>query len=495
MLRICLAVLSICCGAAAQELVLSIAGPARVRVRDAAGVDHVPAGAVVVPIGPDRWFAADGQVRLPLEGKVLVRVERGPEWVPVLETVDAPGRREIRLRRWIDMRARGYSSGESHLHVAARDLPAMMAAEDLDFGNSLYWWNGPKLPRPDGDEPVRTARFGGRQVTMSVFDTEVENAWGAVYMIGLSRPTEIPWDRARANLAYIKEARELGALVSYQGGWSREVLVDALLGLVDVVNLCNNNFHRHKYQPRSQFSNLLGVTGLPVYPNTPEGMMGMNTDTYYRLLNCGLTLAAGAESATGAKSTPAGYNRAYVKLGTKPDYRAFLDGWRRGRNFVTNGPMVFLTVNGKYEPGDTIALPPGGGKLKVRVKAESNEPLRSVEVVVNGKAVGNPEALEIREGAWIAARATAEDRLLSDEELNRYLNTKGRTEAPCRLRFAHTSPIYVTVGGKGARVEESVREARAMLEAFERFARATSSERHRAEILEAVQEARRRLGS
>ena len=35
-------------------------------------------------------------------------------------------------------------------------------------------------------------------------------------------------------------------------------------------------------------------------PNTPEGMMRMNTDTYYRLLNCGLRLAAGAGSATGA---------------------------------------------------------------------------------------------------------------------------------------------------------------------------------------------------
>ena len=71
-------------------------------------------------------------------------------------------------------------------------------------------------------------------------------------------------------------------------------MIDALLGYVDVVNVCNNNFHRHKYQPRKRYSNLLNVDGFPEYPNTPKGMIQMNCETYYRLLNCGLRLAAGA---------------------------------------------------------------------------------------------------------------------------------------------------------------------------------------------------------
>ena len=62
--------------------------PARVRVRDDAGRDHIPAGATVVPIAHDRWFPATGPVRLRVPaGPVSIRVERGLEHRPVKETV------------------------------------------------------------------------------------------------------------------------------------------------------------------------------------------------------------------------------------------------------------------------------------------------------------------------------------------------------------------------------------------------------------------------
>ena len=43
------------------------------------------------------------------------------------------------------MAERGYTSGENHLHVPADKLSAMLAVEDLDFGTSLSWWNGPRI--------------------------------------------------------------------------------------------------------------------------------------------------------------------------------------------------------------------------------------------------------------------------------------------------------------------------------------------------------------
>ena len=66
-------------------------------------------------------------------------------------------------------------------------------------------------------------------------------------------------------------------------------------------------------------------------------------------------------------------------------------------------------------------------------------------------------------------------------------------EEPSRLRFAHTSPIYVTVGGRGARVEASIAEARALLDAFEKFARETAAPEFRNEIMDAVATARTKL--
>ena len=98
----------------------------------------------------------------------------------------------------------------------------------------------------------------------------------------------------RPNLDYLRHAIDAGAIVHYQGGWSREVLLDSLLGCVHTVNVCNNNFALHRFQPRSGYSNLLEDPNFPVYPDTDVGMLQLNTDTYYRLLNCGLRLAAGA---------------------------------------------------------------------------------------------------------------------------------------------------------------------------------------------------------
>jgi hypothetical protein len=52
------------------------------------------------------------------------------------------------------------------------------------------------------------------------------------------------------------------------------------------------------------------------------------------------------------------------------------------------------------------------------------------------------------------------------------------------MRFAHTSPIYITVGGKKPRVEASIEEARKMLAAFKRFVRKQADEKYLAEILD-----------
>lgn len=486
--------------------------PARVRLQDESGNDHVPEGAVEVPIGSDRWFASDGVVRLSVPaGPMQLRVERGPEYRPVLEMISVLPqkitRHRVLLKRWINLRKLGYGSGEDHLHVPPEKLGAMLAAEDLNFGSSFSWWNGPRFD-VGGGEPVRMLAFGKRRTPATVFDAEVEHAWGALYLIGLNQPVTLESDSKRSNLPFVRLAREQGALVCYQGGWSREVLLDALLGCVDVVNVCNNNFHRHKFQPRSQYSNLLNVAGLPAYPDTPEGMMQMNTDTYYRLLNCGLRLAAGAGSATGAKTTPVGYNRAYVRLGRSNRITDFLELWRQGRNFVTSGPMIFLSVNGAKFPGDILALSGTGGKLNARVWAVSDQPLRSLEIVVNGVVAGHANLtpgsreaelsvnLDVEKGCWIAARATAEDGLLSDEEMARYDSpgTGSRLAKPCRLLFGHTSPVYVTVNGIGAAVPNSIDEASRMLDGFERFALSTAAAAYREEILGALQTARARLG-
>jgi len=477
--------------ASASELSLQILDeqsqplPARVLVRDASGACIVPDGAVVLEIGPDRWFMSEGEVRLDVPvGRCQVRVEHGLEYRRFKEQVDVGERgieRTIKLSRWVNMRERGCLCGENHVHLDTASLGPMAIAEGLDFGSSLTWWNGPdeRRPVPPGDAPTRTLRYAGREVTASVFDAELEYAWGAAYIQHQPQMLPIPSDRSRPNLFYLQHAVDRGAMVHYQGGWSREVGLDALVGLVHVVNVCNNNFHLHRYQPRPQYSNLLEVDGFPTYPETDVGMMHLNMDTYYRLLNWGLKLPAGAGTASGVKQSPPGYNRAYVSVESEASLEEFNEAWKAGRNFVTNGPILLLrSLNGE-EPGDEIVLTAAPQELTFTLTVLSDQPLQDIEIIQNGDVVHHFEGgdrtqvehrfrLDIDRSSWIVARCTARDDLLSDAELALYDNAP--RQRPSRLRFAHTSPIYATRDGRPAVVPASVHEGLRMLDRLQAFA-------------------------
>ena len=488
----------------------AVSVPCRVLVRPVGGDCLVPENATELVIGPDRWFMASGKVQLEVPpGEVEVRIERGLEYSPFKETFEIAGPtivKTVTLNRWVDMKERGYLSGENHLHVDSVKLTPMLAAEGLDFGTSMTWHNGPGndwcLPVPPGQGNTRSLEYAGWVTPTTVYDGEVEYSWGAIYFLNLPSTIPIPGDPKRPNLDYVKHIVGAGGFVHYQAGWSREVLVDALLGYVHAVNVCNNNFHRHRFQPRSLYSNLLEVEGFPVYPDSDVGMMRMNTDTYYRLLNCGLKLPAGAGSATGFKEVPIGYNRAYVRLKQDASVQDFYRVWAEGKNFVTNGPMLFMETSQGDKPGDPIAFPSSGGEVLVKLEAVSDDPLTSLELVVNGKVMACVEtgdkkhvaaevAVVLDRGSWITARCTARDELLTDQELSGYAN--GDRQQPSRLKYAHTSPIYVTVGGKGALVRESVEEGFRMLDRFEEFTRKTARSEYVKPTLDAVARARRVL--
>jgi len=488
--------------------------PCRVSVRPPGGEGVVPEGATQLEFGPNRWFVSAGHCKLKVpDGKILLRVERGTEYVRIKQTVQILGAtaKTVQLHRWVDLRRRGYLCGENHLHVDTKRLAPMLVAEGLDFGSSLTWWRGPdeKRPIPAGQGPVRLLTFAGHTVPTSVYDAELEYEWGAAYMQDLPAPMGLKAQRGRPNLDYLRYAIEAGAIVHYQGGYAREVGLDALVGCVHTINVCNNNFALHRFQPRSRYSNLLEVPGFPVYPDTAAGMMRMNTDTYYRLLNWGLHLAAGAGTATGVKKAPVGYNRAYVRVPPQASLEEFNAAWKAGKNFVTNGPMLFLTTAGGQRPGDTIRLPARGGTVRVQVEALADQPLTAVEVIVNGQVAAALEAQEpyrvqgsislaMKQGSWIAARATVRDPWLSDQELAAYDDTRERKQlpfAPCRLRFAHTSPIYVEVAGQGCAVPTSIHEGLRMLDRFEVFARENANSAYLPTLEGALRQARQKLQS
>jgi len=62
--------------------------PARVRICDRFGKDHIPPDSVVVPIAQDKWFVCSGEREMKVpSGMVLVRAERGTEYRPVIQKI------------------------------------------------------------------------------------------------------------------------------------------------------------------------------------------------------------------------------------------------------------------------------------------------------------------------------------------------------------------------------------------------------------------------
>jgi hypothetical protein len=68
---------------------------------------------------------------------------------------------------------------------------------------------------------------------------------------------------------------------------------------------------------------------------------------WYRVLNCGFRVPATAGTdcfLNRINSSPPGWGRCYVRLPKGLDYKAWIEGQRAGRSFISNGPMIELAV-------------------------------------------------------------------------------------------------------------------------------------------------------
>jgi hypothetical protein len=124
-----------------------------------------------------------------------------------------------------------------------------------------------------------------------------------------------------------------------------------------------------------------------------------------------------------------------VRSGAQLDYDKWMADFRAGKSFVTSGPLVLLKVNGK-EPGDEIKLSAGSHTVKVDVDVKSITPVESIEVMHNGKSLGNVKTVTLDRSGWISVQVKA-----------KYTRDPIRRPFP----FAATMPVWITVDGKPVR--------------------------------------------
>ena len=82
------------------------------------------------------------QAALP-PGHYTVTLERGKEYRPLVRKLVVerePVTLELPLERWVNMAARGWYSGDTHVHRSLAELPNVMLAEDLNVAFPLTYW-------------------------------------------------------------------------------------------------------------------------------------------------------------------------------------------------------------------------------------------------------------------------------------------------------------------------------------------------------------------
>ena len=97
----------------------------------------------------------------------------------------------VSLPRIASMTAKGWWSGELHVHSAVEEMPLHMRAEDLHVAAVITWWNGRNLWR-DGNVPSDTTVAVDGNRCYTVMGGEDEREGGALLYFGLTAPLPLP---------------------------------------------------------------------------------------------------------------------------------------------------------------------------------------------------------------------------------------------------------------------------------------------------------------
>ncbi|HUS06181.1 MAG TPA: CehA/McbA family metallohydrolase [Bryobacteraceae bacterium] len=373
-------------------------------------------------------------------GGFRVAAWRGIEHVPVAVSM-AEGEVTLTLRRRIRWQGQGWWSGEDHIHanyagpyyLRPEDALLMAEAEDLNVSNLL-------VANAEGARAYDREFFEGKPNLLSTanhilyWNQEFRNriVYGHMALLNLTRliepaytsfeGTPHPFDYP-SNTMVAGQARQAGGVVAYVHpilGMTRdpfdftvsakELPVTAALGLVDVVD---------------------------IYPWGPVA-----ADIWYSLLNCGFRIAPGAGTDTFANwrsiNQVPGNSRTLVRSLNPLSYSEWITGMRAGRSFVTNGPMLDVTVNG-IEPGGTVKSASGVAlSLKVTARIESPVGIDGVDVLLNGKVVHHWKAA----GAQSLTVQWEEPRAPSGWVAVRVSGSADRRALGAAAQ-AHSAPVYL----------------------------------------------------
>jgi hypothetical protein len=370
--------------------------------------------------------------RVPV-GKYELFATRGPEFKAWRGTVeiraDQVSKVTVSLERYLDMPKEGWYSGDTHIHVtrddvADQDVWGFVAAEDVHVGNLLEMGNIANVYfRQPASAWGKSSRFE-RDGHFLVSGQEAPRAafMGHTVHLDISKPYHLKADEYFQYGKVFEEFQRTGGLSGFAHlGWSARGGSSArvIRGI-----------------------NLLAPLGLVDFIEVLQGGK-LVTDGWYRLLDLGIRVNPAAGTDWPYTDFP-GVVRFYVNVKGPLNLDAWFDSFGKGHTFVTNGPMLDFTINGKGM-GEELRVKKGA-TLDIAALARLNpdvDSLDRLELVVLGdvtdtKSAGGKDRVELRKritaehSMWIAVRA------------------HGGRQAASNMTIAHSAPIYVVVDDEPA---------------------------------------------
>ncbi len=416
------------------------------------GTWHIDVGSDV-RLGQITYAYIDGTCQgwLP-RGEVIVDVARGHEYEPLRSTVNiAPGQRELtlRIKRWTNMNERRWFSGDSHVHfLSTQGAHTESQAEDLNIVNLLQAQWGSLFTNKEEFIGRPSITQEGNNIVYASQENR-QHFMGHMILWGLKKPV-MPWASGGPG-----EGELGGALETVMSYWADECHAQG--GTVIIP---------HFPYPNGEAAALIATGRIEGVEMLRHGKFE-HLD-YYKYLNCGYRIPLVGGTDKMSNEVPVGMYRTYAYIPEDQEftYENWCGSVARGRNFLSGGPIIHLSVEGA-QLGDTVHLS-GPGTVEIEAWAESNLPIHRLEIVQEGRvvaAVEDPKGnrrLQLKEGikvdghTWLAARCAGPD----------YYDQPSRHhDVWSRGIFAHTSPIYVACGGDWWMFDERV--ARYMLTLIE----------------------------
>ncbi len=372
-------------------------------------------------------FHTDGDFEMTAPpGKMTIEAVKGLEYWPTQQEVAIQAgqvsRVSLKLSSMIDMAARGWFSGSTHVHMnyggnlrnTLQNLMFMSRAEDQEVVCELIANKDNRILDWDSFVPGRTEHpvsASDPHMVVIVGEEYRPPFHGHVSLLGLRDHLISPFTTGYegtaieslypSNTDMFRKARSQEAVVgyvhSYGGetdplqedlGQAKAFPVDAALGTVDTLEW-----------------SAASSAALRVWHHT------LNNDL-------GITPVGGEDAITDLhRSRLPGAFRTYVYLEGQLNAESWLESIKKGRTFFSSGPLLDFRINDRI-PGDLLNLPENGRNIRLEGNVWSITPLATVTVYHNGRVLKEipltggqtsasfRETLEVRESGWFTLTAT-----------------------------------------------------------------------------------------